>query len=307
MKKSPFHPVYWPSWLVLALLRLWVALPYPIIYYSGRGLGWLMDKTMKGRRHVVEVNIGLCFPELSATEQDTLVSKTMQSTALGLLEVVYSWWASDAAIKKHSRVEGLEYVDKANAEGRGILMIGAHFTTMDLSGRVYCSERPADVIYRPQANAAFNYVINKARNNFYQELLDKRDFRKIIKRLKQGHTVWYASDQDFGPKGAVFAPFFGIPTATVTTVRQLMKLSGARVLFYACYRIDEGGNSRYLGKVIDAFDDELGLDDTRDAELINKAIEDAIRVHPEQYLWVHRRFKTRPNSDDPDFYAKFQK
>ena len=262
---------------------------------------------MKGRRHVVEVNIELCFPELSATEQNTLVSKTMQSTALGLLEVVYSWWASDAAIKKRSRVEGLEYVDKANAEGRGILMIGAHFTTMDFSGRVYCSERPADVIYRPQANAAFNYVINKARNNFYQELLDKRDFRKIIKRLKQGHTVWYASDQDFGPKGAVFAPFFGIPTATVTTVRQLMKLSGARVLFYACYRIDDGGNSQYVGKVSDAFDDELGLDDARDAELINKAIEDAIRVHPEQYLWVHRRFKTRPNSDDPDFYAKFQK
>ncbi len=306
MKKSPFHPVYWPSWLALAPLRLLAALPYPMIYYSGRLLGWLMDKFMKGRRRVVEINIGLCFPELSATEQDALVSKTIHSTALGLLETAYSWWASDAAIKKRSRMEGLEYIDKAKAEGRGVIMIGAHFTTLDLSGRVYSSERPVDTIYRPQANEAFNYVINKARNNFYEELIDKRDFRKTIKRLKQGHTVWYASDQDFGLKGAVFAPFFGIPTATVTTIRQLMRLSGAKVVFYASYRIDDGGNSHYLGKVIDAFDDQLGLDDVRDAELINKVIEDAIRIHPEQYLWVHRRFKTRPHSDDPDYYAKFQ-
>lgn len=200
MKKSPFHPVYWPSWLVLALLRLWVALPYPIIYYSGRGLGWLMDKTMKGRRHVVEVNIGLCFPELSATEQNTLVSKTMQSTALGLLETVYSWWASDASIKKRSCVEGLEYVHKANEEGRGVIMMGAHFTTLDLSGRVYGTIAPADIVYRPQANAAFNYFINRARGKCYEELIDKRDIRRMIKRLKQGHTIWYATDQDFGPK-----------------------------------------------------------------------------------------------------------
>jgi KDO2-lipid IV(A) lauroyltransferase len=307
MKKSPFHPVYWSSWLALAPLRLWAALPYPVIYYSGRGLGWLMDKTMKSRRYVVEVNIGLCFPELSAAEQDALVSKTMQSTALGLLETVYSWWASDAAIKKRSRVEGLEHVDKANREGQGILVIGAHFTTMDLSGRVYCSERPTDIIYRPQANAAYNYVINRARSHVYGELIEKRDFRKVIKRLKQGHTVWYASDQDFGPRGAVFAPFFGIPAATLTTVRRLIRLSGAKVLFYASYRIDDGGNSHYLGKIIDAFGEELGHDDSRDAELINKTIEDAVRVHPDQYLWAHRRFKTRPNNDDPDFYAKFHK
>jgi KDO2-lipid IV(A) lauroyltransferase len=278
-----------------------------MIYYSGRALGWMMDKAMKRRRYVVEVNIGLCFPELSAVEQDALVSKTMQSTALGLLETVYSWWASDASIKKRSRVEGLEHVDKANQEGRGILVIGAHFTTMDLSGRVYCSERPTDIIYRPQANAAYNYVINRARSHVYGELIEKRDFRKVIKRLKQGHTVWYASDQDFGPRGAVFAPFFGIPAATLTTVRRLIRLSGAKVLFYASYRIDDGGNSHYLGKIIDAFGEELGHDDSRDAELINKTIEDAVRVHPDQYLWVHRRFKTRPNADDPDFYAKFHK
>lgn len=307
MNKSPFHPVYWPSWLALAPLRLLAALPYPMIYYSGRALGWMMDKTMKRRRYVVEVNIGLCFPELSATEQDALVSKTMQSTALGLLETVYSWWASDAAIKKRSRVEGLEYVDQAHREGRGILVVGAHFTTLDLSGRVYCTAAPTDIIYRPQANAAFDYVINRARSKVYGELIEKRDFRKVIKRLKQGHTVWYASDQDFGPRGAVFAPFFGIPAATLTTMRQLVRLSGAKVLFYASYRIDDGGNSHYLGKIIDAFDEELGHDDHRDAELINKTIEDAIRVHPDQYLWVHRRFKTRPNADDPDLYAKFHK
>ena len=131
MKKSPFHPVYWPSWLVLGLLRLWVALPYPIIYYSGRGLGWLMEKTMKGRRHVVDVNIGLCFPELSATEQNTLVSKTMQSTALGLLEVVYSWWASDAAIKKRSRVARQQYIsDTGSGRNKNLMVVTFHLHTL---------------------------------------------------------------------------------------------------------------------------------------------------------------------------------
>jgi len=307
MKNSPFHPIYWPSWLALGLLRLWVSLPFSWIYYSGKGLGWLMDKTLKGRRHVVEVNIGLCFPELTEVQQDALVSKTMQSTALGLLETAYSWWASDAAIIKRSKMEGLEHIDKAKEEGRGVLMIGAHYTTLDLSGRVFGSERPCDVIYRPQGNEAFDYIINSSRTRHLGELIDKRDMRKMVKRLKQGHTVWYASDQDFGPRGAVFAPFFGIPTATITTIRQLVKLSGAKVVFYAHYRIDDGGNSHYVGKVLDVFDEKLGTDDTEDARQINKVIEDSIRPHPEQYLWVHRRFKTRPSEQDPDFYARFRK
>jgi Kdo2-lipid IVA lauroyltransferase/acyltransferase len=307
MKNSPFHPIYWPSWLALGLLRLWVSLPFSWIYYSGKGLGWLMDKTLKGRRHVVEVNIGLCFPELTEVQQDALVSKTMQSTALGLLETAYSWWASDAAIINRSQMEGLEHIDKAKEEGRGVLMIGAHYTTLDLSGRVFGSERPCDVIYRPQGNEAFDYIINSSRNRHLGELIDKRDMRKMVKRLKQGHTVWYASDQDLGPRGAVFAPFFGIPTATITTIRQLVKLSGAKVVFYAHYRIDDGGNSRYVGKVLDVFDEKLGTDDIEDARQINKVIEDSIRPHPEQYLWVHRRFKTRPSEQDPDFYARFRK
>jgi KDO2-lipid IV(A) lauroyltransferase len=307
MKNSPFLPAYWPSWLALGLLRLWVSLPFSWIYYSGKGLGWLMDKTMKGRRHVVEVNIGLCFPELTDVEQDVLVSKTMQSTALGLLETAYSWWASDAAIINRSHMEGLEHIDKAKEEGRGVLMIGAHYTTLDLSGRVFGSMRPCDVIYRPQGNKAFDYIINSSRTKHLGELIDKRDMRKMVKRLKQGHTVWYASDQDFGPRGAVFAPFFGIPTATITTIRQLVKLSGARVVFYAHYRIDDGGNSRYVGKVLDVFDEKFGTDDIEDARQINKVIEDSIRPHPEQYLWVHRRFKTRPSEQDPDFYARFRK
>ena len=307
MKNSPFHPVYWPSWLALALLRLWVALPYSWIFYGSKGLGWLMDKALKGRRHVIEVNIGLCFPELTDTQQDSLVTKTMQSTALGLLETAYSWWASDAAIKKRSHVEGLEHIDKVREEGRGVLLIGAHYTTLDLSGRVLGSERLIDVIYRPQRNKAFDYIINSSRTKHLGELIDKNDMRKMVKRLKKGHTVWYASDQDFGRKSSVFAPFFGIPTATITTIRQLVKLSGAKVLFYAHQRIDDGGNSRYVGKVLDVFDENIGAEDIEDARQVNQAIENSLRPCPEQYLWVHRRFKTRPSEDDPDLYAKFRK
>jgi len=307
MKNSLFHPLYWPSWLAIGLLRIWVTLPYSWIYYSGKGLGWLMDKTLKGRRHVVEVNIGLCFPELTDTQQDALVSKTMQSTAIGLLESAYSWWASDAAIKKRSHMEGLDHIDKAGEEGRGVLLIGAHYTTLDLSGRVFGSERPCDVIYRPQRNKVFDYVINSSRTKHLGELIDKLDMRKMVKRLKKGHTVWYASDQDFGRRGSVFAPFFGIPTATLTTIRQLVKLSGAKVLFYAHHRIDDGGNSRYVGKILDVFDENIGAEDIEDARQVNQVIENSIRPFPEQYLWVHRRFKTRPSEDDADLYANFHR
>ena len=307
MKDSPFHPVYWPSWLAIGILRIWTALPYAWVYHSGKGLGWLMGKTLISRRHVVDVNLRLCYPELSDDERDRLVNKNMKSTGLGLLETAYSWWASDEEIIKRSKLEGLEHVDKAEKEGRGILTVGAHFTTLDLSGRVYGARRPVDIVYRPQKNKAFDYIINNSRTKHLGELIDKRNMRKMVRRLKQGYTVWIASDQDMGPKGAVFAPFFGVSTATLTTVKQLIRLTGAKVLYYAHYRIDDGANSHYLGRIIDAFDENIGLDDEEDARQVNQAIEDSLRPHPEQYLWMHRRFKTRPGKDDPDLYSQFRK
>ena len=133
-------------------------------------------------------------------------------------------------------------------------------------------------------------------------MVEKTEMRRLIKILKSGRAMWYASDQDFGRKHSVFAPFFGHQAATLASISKILKLTKAKPLYFSHYRIGEGKNTRYLMRISDPFGEELGDDDIKNAALINQTVEAAIHFAPEQYMWVHRRFKTRPNPKDPKFY-----
>jgi KDO2-lipid IV(A) lauroyltransferase len=307
MDKNLRHPRYWPSWLAIGLLRLVAALPLPVLLWLGNMLGIITYHLLKRRRHIAEVNIRLCFPELTPAEQQQLVKRVIISSITGMLETAYSWWAKDNDLVKRVDYEGLELIDQAKATGRGVLLIGSHFTTLDLAARMMTMKIDVDASYQQQNNPVFDHVILQSRLKLFRNMIEKTEMRRLVKLVKSGRTLWYASDQDFGRKHSVFAPFFGHPAATINTLSSILKLTKAKPLFFSHYRIGEGKNTRYLMRVSDPFAEQLGDDDLKNATLLNQVIEDAIRIAPEQYMWVHRRFKTRPNRHDPKFYDEIQK
>lgn len=302
MNTTLYHPKHWPAWLAIGFLRLLALLPLPWLLAIGHVVGTLFYHLLQRRRHITEVNIDLCFPELSAEQKKVLCKKVIISSVLGMLETAYSWWAKDEDLLARADYEGLELVEAAQKSGRGVLLIGSHFTTLDLAGRILRLKMDVDSSYQKQSNAVFDHCILQYRLKRFSNMVEKTEMRRLIKLVKSGRAMWYASDQDFGRKHSVFAPFFGHQAATINTIGSILKLTKAKPLYFSHYRIGEGKNTRYLMRITDPFGEQLGDDNVANATLLNKVIEDAIRFAPEQYMWVHRRFKTRPHHTDPKFY-----
>ena len=302
MTENLNHPRHWPAWAAIGGLRLLAMLPLPWLLAIGRIAGKTAYRLLKRRRHIAEVNIRLCFPELSTAQQQALVEEAMISSITGFLETAWSWWAPDNELASRVDYEGLELVQQAQASGRGVLLIGSHFTTLDLAGRMLRLAMDVDSSYQKQSNPVFDHCILQYRLKRFTNMVEKTEMRRLIKIIKSGRAMWYASDQDFGRKHSVFAPFFGIPAATINTLGGILKLTRAKPLYFSHYRIGSGTKTRYLMRITDPFGEQLGNDDVANATLLNRVIEDAIRVAPEQYMWVHRRFKTRPHHTDPKLY-----
>ena len=299
-KKStnPFHISYLPTWLLLALIRIVSFLPYPLMMRLAQLLGWVARLFLRMRRHVVGVNLSMCYPDMPEPERAELTERVLMNTGIGAMEALYSWWASDKQVLSRCDYQGLELLDAAKAEGRGVILLGIHFTTLDFCGRALAQTYPIDTMYKTQTNAAIDYCLKRARLRRYQHVLEKSEMRRLLKHLKQQHVIWYACDQDFGRKNSVYAPLFGQPVATLATLGRLLKMTNAKPLMVKHSRHSAAGigQSRYTIEIFDPFTEQpLGDDDQRNAELINLALEQAINSSTDQYFWVHRRFKRRPD------------
>lgn len=295
-------PRYWPTWFGLGLLRVSLLLPYPALLLLGRGLGSLLYRIIGSRRHIAAVNIRLCFPELDETACRQLVKESFIAAATSLFEGALSWWASDARVKKLYRIEGLEHLEAARSQGRGVILLGGHYTTLEISGRFLAFHvEGLQPIYKPARNKLFEAVMANSRKCLFDDLLPSADMRTIVRNLKKGKVVWYAPDQDFGRERSVFAPFLGVPTATLISTARLAKLSGAPVVPYYSERLP--GNQGFLLRLAPALEGFPSGDDMADATRVNQAIEQQVRKVPEQYLWLHKRFKTRPEGE-ADVYRR---
>lgn len=302
---SPYQPRFWGIWFGLLIMRLLILLPYPLLQKLGFWLGRLINKRFAKRRHVIEVNTRLAFPKKTAAEQAAFVEQCTINVVMAAFEIGFGWWASDKRILKYSRVEGLEILNQYLDAGRGVILVGAHFSTMDTAARAMGLRQKVDATYKNQGNLAIDHVINTHRARSFRQLIEKKEMRRMLKNLKKGDCVWYAPDQDFGREGAVFAPFYGVETATLSTLTKLVKLSGAKVLFFSNFRHGLGQETQYLCSITDPFGEEVGIDEVADATLMNKALEDLLNDNdPTQYLWAHKRFKTRPDINDPDPYSR---
>jgi Kdo2-lipid IVA lauroyltransferase/acyltransferase len=306
-KHSPpeFHPSfygprYWPTWLGLGFFHLLGYLPMSISLGFGRLLGDLFFYLAGSRRHITQVNIAKCFPHLSAHEQYILVRKIMHSTGKSIVESSVALWGPERQLKQRYTITGLEHIEAAQAKGQGVLLVGCHFTTLDAAARILAFHVKYDMLYRKDPNPLLAYKLIKAREGFAGNAIVRSDTRQLIKNLRQGNVVWYAPDQDFGAKYSVFAPFFGVQAATVVGTARIAQLGKAVVIPFAHYR-DE--NNQYHIVIDPALENYPTGDDVADATRINHIIETAIAKQPDQYLWVHRRFKTRPEGE-ASFYVR---
>ena len=267
-------------------------LPYAWQLHIGSALGRLMYKVAKRRRHIAETNIALAFPNFSATEQKNLVKANFRSTGIALIEIGLAWWGSKKRLRRLLHVEGIEHIQQALKAGKGMIMLGSHFTTLIISGRLLALDLPFDIVTKKAHNALFEALMIYYRSRQYQGLIDTTDLRRLVKALRNNQVVWYAPDQDFGNRQSVFAQFMGINTVTLTTTARLAKTTGASVVYIDYTRLPDAQG--YQLTLHPPLQDFPSGDDVKDARRVNELIENHVREVPDQYLWIHRRFKTRP-------------
>jgi len=284
-------PRYWLWWLGMGMLWNITRLPLRWQLEMGKFLGITGYYLAARRRHIAEVNIRLCFPELSATQQQTLVKQHFSSLGMGLLEMLNAWWSSDERLEKFGQIEGLEHLQQALSRGHGVILLSAHFASLEIATRFLIMQLPVHATYRPHENPVVEYWMQKNRAAHAEKAIPRESVREMVRSLQNNKPLWFAPDQNFGHKSSVFAPFFGIPAATTTATARLARLSGAAVVPFFVKRVATGYQV-ILQPMLNQFP---GEDEVENATKINQLIEQQVRQAPEQYLWVHRRFKDRPD------------
>ena len=300
-KKAYLLPKYWLTWLGVFILYSISWLPYKFQLFLGRIIGRLFLKFASSRKKIALKNLQLCFPDMTADQHQQLLKKNFENTGIALFETGMGWWWPDWRVKRKVKVIGLENIQQAKKDGKGILLLTMHYLSAEINCRGIGYTNPMVVFYRPHNNELIEYFQFKGRGRSNRYMLGKRDVRGLISALADGEACLYLPDQDYGRKRSVFVPFFAVKE-TASTTGTLMFARRPNVLsfmFIPTRNIDGSGYTIEITKPLDNFPTD---DDIADVTRINQELEKAILQKPEQYMWLHRRFKTRPNENDPSLY-----
>ncbi|PAV02709.1 lipid A biosynthesis lauroyl acyltransferase [Arsenophonus sp. ENCA] len=292
-KISYLHPQYWLTWLGIGLLYLLVLLPYPVIYWLGTRLGRLVKYFLKKRLQIAERNLELCFPAMSAQQRQQMIDKNFESVGMGLFETGMAWFWSDKRIQRWFTIKGQNNIEKIQQTGQGIIVVGIHFLTLELGARIFGILNPGIGVYRPNDNPVMDWLQTRGRLRSNKFMLDRKDIKGMIRSLKHGEILWYAPDHDYGPRKSVFVPFFAVKhTATTIGTHILAKLADPAIIPFTPRRLANAKGYELL--IQPAITHLPQQDQISTAAFMNKLIEKQIMQAPEQYMWLHRRFKTRP-------------
>lgn len=283
------------TWAIIAIAWLASRLSILTVFSLGPMIGGIAYKVSRKRRRIAEINVDLCFPHYNAKEKQQLLKDIFKNLGASAIETAFTWLNPAKNFSRHFTLKGLDILQEAQRKDQGVLVLGAHFSVMDILSQPITKETNIDVVYRKNKNPRWEFIQRKGRKNFHKGpnvLIERGEIRTIVRRLKMGRTVWYAADQDFGAKHSVFAPFFGISSATAKSPFVLAKLTGCSVLFLTATR--NWQHKRWTLEFSAPFDNWPGEEDIDNAAKFNATIQHAITKNPAQYLWVHRRFKTTP-------------
>ncbi len=297
--KRMLLPHFWTSWLAIFLLYLMVnLLPYKVLMFIGSHVGRLMGTILPARKYVLKRNLELAFPQMDPDKRHELSKAVQRNSGMAIFETGMAWFWPDWRLKRHIKVDEkeLEYAKSVNNTGKPVLVLSAHFVTLELMARIYATLiTPGIGVYRPTEHPVWEWAQVNGRTKKNLALVSKNDPRSMLKALKSGKPIWYAPDQDYGRRVSVFAPFFAVKeTATVAATHNLAKIEGTQIT--PAWTIREGDKYHlYLKKSLENFPTE---DTITDATTINKVVEEMVMMAPEQYLWMHRRFKTAPDENE---------
>lgn len=290
----------WATWVLLGLLRVVALLPYRVQLNLGSIFGFALYHLARKRRRIASINLELCFPELEEDERRKLLRRHFRALGRGMLESVWLWWAKEPQLRKLAHIQGLEHLEAVRARGRGVIALSAHFTSLEMGATMLSLFVPTRFMYRPHRNPVLDRFIYGRRMRWTDKSMRRNDARGMIRSLRDGKVVWYAQDQNTSRKEAVFVDFFGQIASTNSATARLAKLTGAAVIPYCTVRREDG--SGYDLILEPALEDFPSGDIEADTRRINDVVERWVKKYPDQYLWVHRRFRTRPSRSDPSPY-----
>jgi KDO2-lipid IV(A) lauroyltransferase len=278
-------------WFALAAMCAGARLPWGLQRALGALIGAFALRAASQRRRAARINLKLCFPEKSEAEREVLLRESFRDLGVGFFEFARAWWGEVAPMRRTVRIEGLELLDEVRASGRGVLMISGHFMTLEMCGRLMCDHLPLAGMYRKHRNPVMEWAVKRGRLRYAAAMFTNEEIRPAMRHLKQGGFLWYAPDQDMRGKDTVFAPFFGVPAATITATHQFARLTGCAVVPFFHRRDGDRYVLRIAPPLAPFPTDDAVVDSTR----VNALVERMVREAPSQYLWMHKRFKTRPD------------
>ncbi|GIU50329.1 lipid A biosynthesis lauroyltransferase [Shewanella sairae] len=258
-------------------------------------------KLIGSRAKTARRNLELCFPDMPNSEVEQLLKRNFEETGKAIFDTANAWWWSDEKIQQHMTIKGQEHVQQTLDDGQGVILFAVHCLPLEMGARIFGQFQPGVGVYRPHNNPLMEYLQVKGRLRSNKALVPKRDLRQMVRSLRAPNVIWYTADQDFGRSSAIFIPFFNVPdAATITGATTLAKLGKAKVLpFFVERNSDDTG---YNIEIQPALDNFPGENEVEDAKRGNKIIEEIISRNKSQYMWLHRRFKTRPNKSDVSLY-----
>ena len=288
----------WPVWLGIAFGWTLARWPWPLALRSGPVLGRALQYLLPERRRVAQVNLAWCFPELDPPARAALLREHFRSLGMAVFEFLRAWWGPLRPLDAGFEITGLEHVELARAQGHGVILISPHFTTLEICNRLLCQFVPVAGMYRPHESPAMDWAVRRGRMGHAAAMFTRGELRPAIRHLKGGGVLWFAPDQETRRGENVFVPFFGHPAWSLTSTHQMARLSGARVLPLFHERLPDG---RYRVEIGAALEDFPGPDPVADTARVIALIERQVRRVPAQYLWIHKRFKTRPDGESSPY------
>lgn len=295
-----YGPRHWPVWLAVGLLRLLATFSYATLVKLSGALGALVYRLPLPQRRVARRNLALCLPELTEAERERVLRAHFRSVGMTLCETALAWWTPGDRMLALAQIEGLEHIDRARAAGRGVILLVAHFTTLEMQAAFVAYSRPLHIVYKPSKDELVDAMMLRRRGRAAAGMISSHSIRDMIKALKRGEIVWYSPDQAYRGKGAEMVPFFGVPAATNVSTSRLARLTGAVVLPYFPERLPGAAGYRVrIGAPLEGIPSDDAVADTL---RFTQMVEAHVRRIPEQYLWLHKRFKGL-SSDYPDVYG----
>jgi len=280
--------------IYLGIFIFWLLhfLPLPLLALVGQGLGMLFYALGRERRKVARTNFRLCFPELDDAARERMLRQHFRAFGRSIVERGISWWSRGERIRRLFRVEGLEHMQAL--QGKPVIMLAPHFVGLDIGGSRVALDFHAASMYSKQKNPVLDRLLLHGRQRFNAPYLFSRqdNVRQVVKVMRRGIPFYYLPDMDFGPRDSIFVPFFGVPAATITGVSRLAQLAGAVVVPVVTRQLSWGRG--YVLTYYPAWENFPTQDVAADTRRVNAFIEDRVREMPEQYYWLHKRFKTRP-------------